>query len=262
MLLTVDIGNTNIKVGAWDGDALIFVSSMRTDLRGTPDEYAAKLLDVFRLRDSNSGQFDGAMIASVVPPLSNILLMSVKQVLQTDRVYLVSPGMVRALGVKTDRPEQLGADLVCAAAAVIEKMPLPCLFIGLGTATVIFVIDENAQILGGALSPGIGISLEALAKKTAQLPHISLDNPGELIGGNTIGCMKSGIVYGTAAMLDGMIGRFREEIGGTLSLTAFGGFARAIIPHCRERITIDESLVLEGLKILYGRAMEKGEIPS
>jgi len=260
MLLTVDIGNTNIKVGAWDGGELIFVSSMRTDIRSTPDEYAIKLLDVFRMRDYNSSQFDGAILASVVPPLSGIMTRAVKTVLQIDRVYLADAAM-SGMKIAIDNPAQLGADLVCAAAAVVSKTPLPCLFVNLGTATTVFAIDGDGCISGGAISPGIGISLEALSTKTAQLPHISLEDPGSLIGKNTVDSMKSGVVYGTSAMLDGLVGRFREELSGGLStdicVVASGGFARSIIPHCREKITIDDNIVLEGLKIIYERINHK-----
>jgi type III pantothenate kinase len=251
MLLTVDIGNTNIKVGAWDGDELIFVSSMHTNINRTADEYAVAFLDVFRLRGCNSTQFDGAILSSVVPPLSAIIRTAVRKVIETDRVYLVSAGMKTGLNIRIDNPASLGADLVCAAVAAIAKMPLPCVFIGMGTATVIFAVDKDGSLQGGALSPGIGISLEALSSRTAQLPHISLEDPGPLIGKNTVDSMKSGMVYGTAAMLDGMISRFREDIGGEIGVVAFGGYAKYVIKYCREPILVDDNIVLEGLKIIF-----------
>jgi type III pantothenate kinase len=251
MLLTVDIGNTTIKVGAWDGDDLIFVSSLHTNVNRTSDEYAVSFLDIFRLRDCNSTQFDGAILSSVVPPLSAVIRTAVRQVIETDRVFVVSAGIKTGLNIRIDNPATLGADLVCAAVAAIAKMPLPCVFIGMGTATAIFAVDKDGCLQGGAFSPGIGISLEALSSRTAQLPHISLEDPGALIGKNTIDSMKSGVVYGTAAMLDGMIGRFREEIGGEISVVAFGGYARHVIKYCREPIALDDNIVLEGLKIIF-----------
>jgi type III pantothenate kinase len=247
MLLTVDIGNTNIKVGAWDGDDLIFVSSLHTNVNRTSDEYAVTFLDIFRLRDCNSTQFDGAILSSVVPPLSAVIRTAVRQVIETDRVYLVSAGIKTGLNIRIDNPATLGADLVCAAVAAIAKMPLPCVFIGMGTATAIFAVDRDGCLLGGDFSPGIGISLDALSSRTAQLPHISLEDPGPLIGKNTIDSMKSGMMYGTAAMLDGMISRFREEIGGEISVVAFGGYAKHVVRYCREPIAVDDNIVLEGL---------------
>lgn len=251
MLLTVDIGNTNIKVGAWDGDALLFVSSMHTNVNRTSDEYAVQFLDVFRLHECNSTQFDGAILSSVVPPLSSVLRTAVRQVIETERVYLVSAGMKTGLNIKIENPATLGADLVCAAVAAIAKYPLPCVFIGMGTATAIFAIDKDGCLQGGAFSPGIGISLDALSSRTAQLPHINMDDPGPLIGKNTVDSMKSGVVYGTAAMLDGMIGRFRETMEGDISVVAFGGYADSIVRYCREPVAIDDDIVLEGLRIIY-----------
>ena len=256
MLLAVDIGNTNIKVGAWDGDQLIFVSAMHTNVLRTADEYAARLLDVFRLHSCNGAQFDAAMISNVVPPLSSVLTAAVAQVIQSNRVYLAAPTMESGLEIAVDSPATLGPDLVCAAAAVAKKMPLPCVMIGLGTANIIFAIDKDSRLTGGAVGPGVSISIDALANRTAQLPHISLENPGPLIGKNTVDCMKSGIIYGTACMLDGMIGRMREELEGDLHAVAFGGLARGIIPYCRETITLDDTLVLEGLKIIYEKNMQ------
>ena len=251
MLLAVDIGNTNIKVGAWDADQLIFVSAMHTNVLRTADEYAARLLDVFRLHGCTGAQFDAAMISNVVPPLSSVLTAAVAQVIQSNRVYLASPTMESGLEIQVDSPATLGADLVCAAAAVARKLPLPCVMIGLGTASIIFAIDKDARLIGGAVSPGVSISIDALANRTAQLPHINLENPGPIIGKNTVDCMKSGIVYGTACMLDGMIARMREEMDGEVSAVAFGGLSHSIVPYCREKILLDDTLVLEGLKILY-----------
>lgn len=251
MLLTVDIGNTNIKVGAWDGDRLVFVSRMHTNILRTTDEYAVQLLDVFRLNECNSTQFDGAILSSVVPPLSSVFQRAVEYVIQSKRVFHVSPGLKTGLNIKIDAPATLGADLVAAGVAAVSKFPLPCAFISFGTATSIFCIDGDANFIGGTVSPGVNISLEALSLRTAQLPHISLDEPGPIIGKNTVESMKSGIVYGTAAMIDGMIARIREEMEADVKVVAFGGIASSIAKYCREEIVLDDNLVLEGLKIIY-----------
>lgn len=251
MILTVDIGNTNIKVGAWDNDELVFISRLQTNTLKTQDEYAVNLLDIFRLHDCNSTLFDGAIIASVVPPLSLPFKEAVKIVLQTKRVYLVSPGLKTGLNIKIDNPGTLGADMVCCAAAAIAKYPLPCIIISLGTATAIFAIDSEGAFLGGSVSPGLGISMEALAQRTAQLPLISLDEPGSVIGTNTVDSMRSGAIYGTASMLDGMVARMKAVLGGETTVVANGGLAQFVVGHCEQEIIVNDNLVLEGLKLIY-----------
>lgn len=251
MILTVDIGNTNIKIGAWDNDRLSFVSRIATNSLRTEDECAIRLLEIFRLNDCNRNQFDGAIVASVVPPLSSVLTGAIERVIQTKRVYQVGPGVKTGLNILIDNPATLGADMVCASVSASAKYPTPCIIVSLGTATAIFAIDENGNFLGGSVAPGMIISLEALSSRTAQLPHISLDNPRGLIATNTEDSMKSGMIYGTAAMLDGMIARYREQLGEHTTVVACGGLARYVVKHCQSDIIFDDDLVMEGLKIIY-----------
>jgi type III pantothenate kinase len=253
MILAVDIGNTNIKIGAWDGRKLVFVSRLMTNTLKTQDEYAVSLLDILRLNDCNASQFDGAIISSVVPPLSLSIKNAVSSVLQTSRVYIVSHGLKTGLNIRIENPSVLGADSVASAVAAAAKYPLPCIVISMGTATVISAIDAAGAYIGCSVAPGVVISMEALAEKTAQLPHIALDTPGALIGVNTVESMKSGSIYGAACMLDGMVGRMKKDLGGTASVVASGGIAQAVIPHCGEEIIFDDTLVLEGLKIIYDK---------
>jgi type III pantothenate kinase len=247
MILAVDIGNTNVKIGAWDNNKLVFVSRLMTNTLKTQDEYAVSLLDIFRLNDCNASQFDGAIISSVVPPLSLPLKAAVRSVLQTNRVYVVSHGLKTGLNIKIENPSVLGADSVAGAVAAAAKYPLPCIVISMGTATVISAIDSAGAYIGCSVAPGVVISMEALAEKTAQLPHIALDTPGALIGVNTVESMKSGSIYGAACMLDGMVRRMKEALGGEASVVASGGIAQFVIPHCEEEILFDDTLVLEGL---------------
>lgn len=251
MILTVDIGNTNIKVGAWDKDNLVFVSRLQTNPLRTGDEYAIALLDIFRLYEYNASQFDGAILSSVVPQLSLPLRSAVRSVIQSRRVFLVSPGLKTGLNIKIDDPSSLGADVVCAGVAALSKYTLPCIIISLGTATAVFALDSEGCYRGGAISPGVQISLDALAERAAQLPSISLEEPPSAIGTNTITSIQSGVVYGTAAMLDGLIERISAELGGEVSVVACGGLAAHIVRHCKAPITVDDDMVLEGLKILY-----------
>jgi type III pantothenate kinase len=253
MILAVDIGNTNIKIGAWDNQKLVFVSRLMTNTLKTQDEYAVSLLDVLRLNDCNAAQFDGAIISSVGPPLSLPIKSAVKSVLQTNRVYVVSHGLKTGLNIKIENPSVLGADSVASAVAAASKYPLPCIVVSMGTATVISAIDASGAYIGCSVAPGVVISMEALAEKTAQLPHIALDTPCALIGVNTVESMKSGSIYGAACMLDGMARRMKKELGGTATVVASGGIAQFVIPHCEEEILFDDTLVLEGLKIIYDK---------
>lgn len=251
MILTMDIGNTNIKVGGWDRDDLVFVSRLQTNTQRTQDEYAIALLDILNLNACNLSQFDGAIISSVVPPLSLKIKQAVQAVIKTRRVFLISPGLKTGLDIKIDNPATLGGDMVCAAVAAVAKYPLPCILISMGTATAVAALDSSGSFLGMAVAPGIGLSMEALSTRAAQLPHISLEEVKAVIGTNTVDSMRSGAVYGTASMLDGLICRMREELGGQATVVACGGAAPNIIGHCREDITMDDQLVLEGLKIIY-----------
>lgn len=256
MILAVDMGNTNIKIGAWDADKLVFMSRMHTNIQRTADEYAVQLLDIIKLNNCNSSQFDGAVISSVVPPLSYVMKTAIEQVIHSRRVLLVSPGVKTGLNIRIDNPAALGADLVCAGVAACARLSLPCILISLGTATVLAALDKDGVFLGGSVSPGVSISLEALSMRAAQLPYISLDEPASIIGANTIDCMQSGIVYGTACMLDGMIQRMREIMGEDVSVYAFGGHAPGMIGYCRENIQLEDNLVLDGLRIIFHKNMK------
>lgn len=255
MLLTIDIGNTQIKIGGYDGDKLVFVSRLQTNKQKSEDEYAINLRDIFDLNDCNYSQFDGAIISSVVPPLSGVFRLAVKKILRSNKVYLISPGLKTGLNIQIDNPAALGSDMVCGAVCALEKYKLPCIVISLGTAITISAIDSDGVFRGTAITAGVGISMDALSAKTAQLPYISLDNvPGSVLGTNTIDSMKSGIIFGTASMLDGMIQRFQDMVAGEAAVVATGGMAATIVPHClNKNIIVDEYVVLEGLRHIYNR---------
>ena len=251
MILTVDIGNSNIKVGAWDGDKLEFVARLQTNLRATQDEYAIALTSLLQLHRCNENQFDGAIVSSVVPPLSATFRGAIEQSLNTRRVFLIGPGIKTGLNIRIDNPAVLGADIVCAAVAALAKYPMPCVVVGLGTATTLTALDKDGDLLGVILHPGIGISMEALSQRTAQLPYISLDEPAVLIGKNSVDSMRSGIVLGTAGMLDGLLERLREELGDAMTVVALGGYTSNICKHCRTSIIENDELVMEGLRLIY-----------
>ncbi len=254
MLLAIDMGNTNITLGAYKGDELVFVSRLYTSRHKSSDEYAIALLDIFSLYKVSPSDFTGCVFASVVPELTQALSLAVKHTTGIEPV-IVGGKNYGDLKVEILPVSYLGADLIAGAVGAREKYPLPCLVCDLGTATKILVIDEDGTFRGCTISPGVKISMDALAKNAALLPSISFTTPEKAIGENTTECMQSGIVFGTAAMLDGMIKRIRNELKiEKCSLVATGGYSTGIIPCCEENIIYDENLLLDGLKVIYERA--------
>ena len=251
MLLTIDIGNTNITLGAFDSDNLVFVSRLATDKSRTDDQYALELKSILELYNANASDFNGCAISSVVPELTSTVANAVSKI--TGAVPLIlGPGVKTGINILADDPSQAGAALVAASVAASNLYPLPCFVIDLGTATKINVIDENGSFCGCIIAPGVGISLEALSSRTSQLPSISLTTPKKAIGTNTIDCMQSGVVFGTAAMLDGLCDRMENELNRKVqSFVATGGLSREIIKSCNHKIIHDAELILKGLKIIY-----------
>lgn len=250
MILAVDIGNTNIVLGGFLGKELKFTSRMETSKHKMEDQYAIDIKDILLLYGCGDDVFEGAILSSVVPALLPVLKHAIEKCLGC-KVLTISPGIKTGLNIKIDNPAVLGSDMVCCAVAAIEKYPLPCITIDLGTATTISAIDRNKNFLGTAIAPGVGLSSEALAARTAQLPHIGLDTPGKVIGTNSEESIKSGIVYGTASMLDGMIDRFREVLGEDATVIATGGRSNEIVKYCKKEIAVDMNLQLEGLLLIY-----------
>lgn len=253
MILTIDIGNSNITIGAYraEEEQRLFLSRIGTDRKKMPDEYAIMLNSILRLYGYRAEDLDGAIISSVVPPLSASLKSAIRR-LKDIRILTVGPGIKTGLNILLDNPAQLGADLVCVSVAALEKYSLPSIVLDMGTATTISALDRSGNFLGGAIIPGVRISLEALTARTAQLPQIELDSPPEqVIGSNTIDSMKSGVMYGTAGMIDGMIRRCRAQLGTDLTVIATGGLASSIIPLCENDIILDDHLLLDGLYLLY-----------
>ena len=252
MILAIDIGNSNIVLGVYEDRTLQFVARMQTHARRTADEYAVLMHDALALHGAQAAQIGGAIISSVVPALSDVFSRAV-QLLCGVVPLQVGPGIRTGLNIKIDDPGQLGADLCATAIGAIEKYPLPAVIIDLGTATKVTAVDKGRAFLGGAIMPGVVISLEALSSRTAQLPHIGLGSAGKLkcIGTNTVECMQAGVILGAASMLDGLIERCREEMGEVATVVACGGLVQAIVPYCRSKIVADENLLLDGLIALY-----------
>ena len=252
LLLALDIGNSNITLGLYD-DKLLFTARLATQRERTQDQYAVELLNILAINKTEISNIDSAIISSVVPELTDAVRGAVKSVAKCDAIIL-GPGVKTGLNIITDNHTQVGADLVAASVGAISKYELPCFVIDLGTATKILLIDENATFCGCTISAGVKISLDALANKTSQLPAISLKTPASAIGTNTVDCMLSGTVIGTAAMLDGLTQRMEDEFGKRIKTTvATGGLSEEIIKSCNRKIIHDPNLILDGLKVIYNK---------
>lgn len=250
MILAIDIGNSNITLGVFSADGLAFSARIHSDTSATEDEYACRILQVTSLYNLERSRINGAVMSSVVPQLIPVIKHAVKFAFGVD-CLTVGPGVKTGIGIRCDNPSSVGADLICASVAAHFIYTSPALIIDMGTATKMTVVDKNGAFVGTSIAPGIETGLSALSSVTAQLPSVSLDSPGAVIGKNTVECMKSGVIYGHAAMLDGMIDRINEEAGEELSVYITGGYAEAVLPYCRRKMTYDESLVLKGLEIIY-----------
>ena len=252
MILAVDIGNTNIVLGCIEDDRILFEARMATDLIKTSDQYCAELKSMLALFEVAPEAISGSIISSVVPPVLNSFKTAIRKL--TGRTCLVvGPGIRTGLNIRMENPAEVGSDLIVAAVAAIAEYGAPLLLVDMGTATTITAVDETGTFIGGCICPGVKISMEALTGRTAQLPGISLDEPQHAIGKNTRDCMRSGIMFGAAAMLDGLLDRMEGELGMPVRVVATGGIARFVIPLCRRELIYDRSLMLKGLGLLYRR---------
>ena len=256
MLLAIDIGNTNIVVGAMDKQSgeIIFIARTSTDRVKTGDQYAIQIKNILELYNIRSADICGAVVSSVVPPVSNAIISAIKTVCSKDiNTLLVGPGIKTGLNILMDNPGQVGSDLIVNAIAALKEYKPPLAIVDMGTATTISVIDKDGNYIGGQIIPGVMISLNALSSLAAQLPAISLDSPKKVIGKNTIDCMRSGLIYGNAAMLDGVIERIEEELGSEVTAILTGGVSVCIAPFCKKKIVHDENLLLKGLFHVYNK---------
>ena len=250
MILAVDIGNSNIVLGGMEGLHIIFEARIRTDATKTSDEYCVDLKNILDVYGVKAAELEGAIVASVVPQVLNSIKTAVKK-LTGKTALVVGPGLKTGLNIKVENPTQVGADLVVGAVAALREHKPPMIVIDMGTATTMIVLDETGAFIGGAISPGVKISMDALTDRTALLPGLQLDQPRKAIGRNTIDCMRSGIMMGAACMIDGMVERMEAELGRKATVVATGGIAKFVLPMCSNEILYDKDLLLKGLAILY-----------
>lgn len=250
MILALDISNTNIVIGGMENGAAVFTIRLSSDLSRTPDEYSALISFSAASHKADLRAVEGAIISSVVPQLTTVLTEAIRD-LTGKMPLIVGPGVKTGLNIRIDDPGELGADFVAAAVAALNSYPLPCVTIDMGTATAIGVLDGKGNYVGGAICPGIAVSGSALSRRTAQLPNVSLQPPLSVIGKSTEDGMRSGLVYGTAAMLDGLLERIEAELGEAVNVVATGEHARSITPFCHRKIVVDDELLMRGLWLIY-----------
>jgi type III pantothenate kinase len=254
MLLTVDAGNTNTVFTVFDGDKPVFESRINTDTTRMADQYAIMFMDIFKLRSVALNCIKGAMISSVVPLVTAQIQAAIEDLFGI-KALLVGPGIKTGLNIKIDDPSSLGGDLACGAVAAKELYAMPCIVIDMGTIIKVMALDKSGALIGGTLSPGVRLSFEVMAEGTAALPLVGADVRQEkVIGTNTIDCIRSGVLNGVGAMLDGLIMRFERELGvseKSCTVVATGGNAATIKPYCERAFEVNAHLVSQGLRIIY-----------
>ena len=252
MLLAIDVGNSTTSVGLFDREKnLRFLAYLDTDSRKTADQISIDLMNLFTLYHYNYQDVTGAIFCSVVPPLNFMMSKALTRLLGKPPM-MVGPGVRTGLNLRMENQVQVGADIVADAVAALERFEPPIITIDMGTATTIGVIDAQRNYVGGMLLQWVNVYVDALSLRAAQLPAISLQHPKAVIGKNTEDCMRSGIVYGTAGMLDGIIERIRGEFGGReISVVATGGNAPVIVKYCKTPIVYDKFLLMNGLWAIY-----------
>ncbi len=250
MILAIDVGNTNIVFGCIEEGEIRDIVRIQTRVGETDAEYAIKLMQLLSISNLDPKGFEGAILSSVVPPVTVPLTHAVKKVTGLD-CMVVGPGMKTGMNLRIDDPGTLAGDLLVGGVAALSCYGAPAIVMDLGTATTITVVDKDGAFRGGAILPGVKLGFRALAAGTSLLPEISITPPKKAISSNTVDCMRSGAVFGTAAILDGMIERMEAELGYPCNLVATGGLASSITPYCKREIACDDDLLLKGLWVLW-----------
>lgn len=253
MILAIDIGNTNIVVGCFENDKILFNERVSTNHKATDMEYATTISMVLHIHGYNSSQLTGAIISSVVPDVTNMVKKAIEKYTKLKDVIVVSPGIKTGLVIHIDNPAQLGSDLVVDAVAGINLYPTPQIIIDMGTATTYSVINKQKQYIGGLITCGVGISADTLTKNTSLLSKVAFDAPKKVIGTNTSDCMKSGLILSNACAIDGVVDRIESELGEKCTVIVTGGLAETIVPHCKRNVILDNDLLLKGLMFIYNK---------
>ncbi len=256
MILAIDVGNSNMTVGLFAANGeLNFRATIQTVPNSTHDRCAMDLCGLFRLYQADFASVSGAIISSVVPPITAELTRAVK-LLTGKPPLVVGTGLKTGLNILAESHGQLGADIVASCVSALQKYPSPLIVIDMGTATTMSVLNQNTYV-GCVIIPGLRISVEALSSRAAELPHISIEPPSSILGRNTIDAMRAGAVYGHAAMLDSMIERLEEASSPTKAVVMTGGNGALVRKYCKREIIFDANLLLDGLYLLYQKNMQR-----
>lgn len=250
MILAVDIGNSCITIGGVSADKIEFIEHISTEKSRTALEYAVSIKSVLDLNNSSAVDIGGAIISSVVPQLTAVVKLAIEKLYNVSSM-VVGPGLKTGLNIMIDDPAQLGSDLLVDSVAALSEHKAPLIVIDMGTAMSFCVINSKNQYIGGMIAPGIRTSLDSLVSNTSLLQQIELEPPKNIIGRNTIDCMKSGIIYGYAGFIDGLIEQIELQLKAKCTIIATGGPAHAVIPFCKHEILIDNDLMIKGLKVIY-----------
>lgn len=252
VILVVDIGNTNIVLGMYEGSELLHHFRISTSRQTTSDEYGVMIYNLFRMAGVEAERIEGVMISSVVPPIVGVIEQMCRTYLKKTPL-VVGPGIKTGLNLRYENPREIGADRIVNAVAAVELYGGPVVVVDFGTATTFDCIDAQGTYLGGAIVPGIGISTEALYQRASKLPRIELEKPKKVIGRNTVHAMQSGIIYGYAGQVDGIVKRIRQEMNTELQVIATGGLAPLICAETESVREVNPLLTLEGLRLIYER---------
>jgi len=252
MILVIDIGNTNIVLGVYQDSELIYYWRISTDKNNTSDEYASTIKNLFSFHDLSFSNISGAIISSVVPPVTPALEQMIKKYFGVTPI-IVGPGVKTGISINIDNPRELGADRIVNAVAAYTKYGGPLVIVDFGTATTFCAVSEKGEYLGGAIAPGIGISTEALYQKASKLPRVEIIKTKNVIGKNTVNGMQAGIYHGFCGQIDRIVELMEKELGGKIKVIATGGLAELIVGDSKMIDLIDPFLTLEGLLYIYER---------
>ena len=252
MILAIDVGNTNIVLGGIMDNRQVFSARLASDRNKTADQYALDIQGILTMHKVRVEAIEGGILSSVVPYLQTVIPAAVKLLTGID-LMVVGPGIKTGLSIRMDNPASVGSDLIVAAVAARAKYKTPIAIVDMGTATTLSVVAKNGNYIGGMIIPGLWTSMNALSAHAAQLPYIDLNGPAKLLGTNTVDCMRSGALIGTAAMLDGLIDRLEEELGESVSPVLTGGVSPLIVPYCRHAFHLEPDILIDGLRILYSK---------